>query len=335
MASAKKIFLGLFVAAFSALVLAGPALAASAGTKSLFVCPKSMGFDYWVACEKGVKEAGKEIGYNVIFNGPSETDSAKQINMIEDMLTKRISGLAVAPNDAGAVYQVFEQAIEEGVNTITFDTDAPETSRAWFVGPSSSYLMGRQMGEMIGEQMGGEGELAFMVASLGAENQVEKVEGAKAVLAEKYPKIQVVTTVVSDDDNQKALANAQNLISTYPNLKGILGFAGAEAPQAAEAVTQAIAHGTLKKGQIAITGIGFPSQCRPYIKSGVLKSVLSWDPEVMGRVTVFVLAAMEEGKPIDAGFKVPGVQGVIVEDKNVYSGTLVLDIDNIDKYTFA
>ena len=250
MARSRIVIPGLFLAVFC-----GVSFAAS--TKSLFVCPKSMGFDYWVACEKGVLDAGKDLGYSVVFNGPAETDSAKQINMIEDMLSKRISGLAVAPNDAGAVGQIFDDAIEMGVNTITFDSDAPTTNRSWYVGPSSDYLMGRQIGEMIGEQMGGKGELAFMVASLGAENQVSKVEGARAVLAEKYPDIEIVTTVVSDDDNQKAFANAQNLLSTYPDLDGILGFAGAEAPEAAEAVTQAIANGDVKKGQIAITGIGF------------------------------------------------------------------------------
>ncbi len=306
-----------------------------AGGKSLFICPKSVGFDYWTACEKGVKDAAAALGYTAVFNGPSEVDSAKQINMIEDMLTKKISGLAAAPNDAAAVGPVFDRAIEQGVNTITFDTDAPTTNRSWYVGPDSDYSMGQQIAEMIAEEMGGEGELAFMVASLGAENQVAKVEGAKAVLESKYPKISIVTTVVSDDDNQKAFANAQNLLSTYPNLKGILGFAGAEAPQAAEAVTQAIANGDVKEGQIKITGIGFPSQCRPYVKSGILKQVLSWNPEVMGIVTVHVLAAMEEGRPIDSTFKIDGVEGLKIEDKNVYSGCLVLDINNIDQYNYS
>lgn len=309
--------------------------AAAGVSKTLFICPKSVGFDYWTACEKGVKAAGEALGYNVVFNGPSEVDSAKQINMIEDMLTKNISGLAAAPNDAAAVGPVFDRAIEMGVNTVTFDTDAPTTNRSWYIGPDSDYAMGQQIGEMIGTQMGGEGELAFMVASMGAENQVAKVEGAQAVLKEKYPGIKVVTTAVSDDDNQKAFANAQNLLSTYPNLKGILGFAGAEAPQAAEAVTQAIANGELKEGQIQITGIGFPSQCRPYVKSGVLKQVLSWDPEVMGKVTVHVLAAMAEGKPIDSSFKIEGIDGVKVEDKNVYSGCLLLDSANIDQYNYS
>lgn len=311
------------------------ASASATGEKTLFLCPKSVGFDYWTACEAGAKAAGEQLGYNVVFNGPSEVDSAKQINMVEDMLTKNISGLAVAPNDAAAVGPVFDKAIAAGVATITFDTDAPTTNRAWYVGPDSDYAMGQQIAEMIGEQMGGEGELAFMVASLGAENQVAKVEGANAVLKEKYPNITVVTTVVSDDDNQKAFANAQNLLSTYPNLKGILGFAGAEAPQAAEAVTQAISNGDMKEGQIQITGIGFPAQCRPYVHSGVLKQVLSWDPNVMGQVTVHVLAAMNEGKTIDANFKIEGINGVKVEDKNVYSGCLVLDNANIDQYTYA
>ena len=107
-----------------------------------------------------------------------------------------------------------------------------------------------------------------------------------------------MTTVNSDDDNETAFANAQTLLTTYPDLKGILGFAGAEAPQAAEAITQAISNGEVKEGQIAVTGIGFPNECRPYIKSGVLKQVLSWNPTETGKVACYVLAAWRKENPL-------------------------------------
>ena len=81
---------------------------------------------------------------------------------------------------------------------------------------------------MIAEEMGKEGQLAFMVASFSAENQVSKVEGATDYLKENCPDIEIVTTVNSDDDNETAFANAQTLLTTYPDLKGILD-AGAEA----------------------------------------------------------------------------------------------------------
>ena len=302
--------------------------------KKLFFCPKNIGFDYWTSAEKGVNEAAEELGYEVTFNGPSTTDSAQQINMIQDMLTQGIGGLAIAPNDAEAIVTTIEEAQAQGVNTITFDTDAPNSSRTWFVGPDSDYAMGQELAKMIAEEMGGEGELAFMVASFSAENQVSKVEGATDYLTENYPDIEIVTTVNSNDDNETAFSNAQTLLTTYPDLKGILGFAGAEAPQAAEAVTQAINNGELQEGEIVITGIGFPTQCRPYIKSGILKQVLSWNPQETGKTACYVLAAMAEGTPIDDSFAIEGMD-IRVEDTCVYHGCILLTPENIDDYNYS
>jgi len=306
---------------------------ASADSKFLFLIPKSVGFDYWTSCEKGAKEAAEATGYRMVFNGPATTDSAQQITMIEDMLTQGISGLAIAPNDAEAIVATIDKAQAQGVNTITFDTDAPNSNRSWYVGPDSDYAMGEQLGEMIAKQMGGKGQLAFMVASFSAENQVSKVEGATDYLKANYPDIEIVATVNSDDTNEKAFANAQTLLATYPDLGGILGFAGAEAPQAAAAVTQAIENGDLEKGQIAITGIGFPNQCREFIESGVLPEVLSWNPIETGSVAVYVLEAMEENKDIHQ-LEIPGIK-LKIEGTNIYHGCLVLNADNINEYHYS
>lgn len=83
----------------------------------------------------------------------------------------------------------------------------------------------------------------------------------------------------------------------------------------------------------AVTGIGFPSQCRPYIKSGILKSVLSWNPQETGKVATYVLAAMEEGNDVTA-IEIDGIK-LKIDDTNVYHGCLTLDADNIDEYTYS
>lgn len=321
------------IALVTLLLLSALMTAAVAEEKYLFFCPKCVGYDYWTAAEAGVMEGAAELGYTAVFNGPATTDSSQQITMIEDYLAQGISGLAIAPNDAEAIVYTIEDSIAAGVNTVTFDTDAPNSDRAWYIAANSDYIMGEELAEMIASEMGGEGQLAFMVASFSAENQVAKVEGATAYLAENYPNIEIVATVNSDDTNEKAFENAQTLIATYPDLKGILGFAGAEAPQAAAALTQAIENGDIEAGEICVTGVGFPSQSREYIKSGVLKQILSWNPQTTGKVAVYVLAAMEEGKDVTT-IEVPDTTLNIV-DTNIYHGGLVLTIDNIDDYTYA
>ncbi|MDZ4910834.1 substrate-binding domain-containing protein, partial [Clostridium perfringens] len=86
----------------------------ASGSRTYFMNPKSIGPAYWAAAEKGAKKAEADLKVKVLFNAPTEADSSKQINMIQDMLTRKVSGIGVAPNDAKAVGPVFKKAAGQG-----------------------------------------------------------------------------------------------------------------------------------------------------------------------------------------------------------------------------
>ncbi|MGV2787645.1 substrate-binding domain-containing protein, partial [Clostridium perfringens] len=146
--------------------------------------------------------------------------------------------------------------------------------------------------------------------------------------------IEVVTTVASDDDQQKAYANAQNLLQPYPDLKGIIGFAGGEPPAAAEVVEQAVKAGTLEKNQVAITGIAVPSLVKNYIKNGTIKTDIIWDPGKLAYVTVYIMDQLAQGKEIKDGMEIPTIGTVKVDGQSVFIGTLEGTNDNVDSVDF-
>jgi len=304
------------------------------GTRTYFINPKSIGPAYWAAAEKGAKQAENDLKVKVVYNAPTEADSSKQINMIQDMLTRKVSGIGVSPNDAKAVGPVFKKAARQNVQIVTWDSDAPDTDRQYYVAPGTDQVVGELLAKTIGDEIGGKGQVAFMVAGLGSQNQIAKSDAAKAYFAAHYPDIELVTTVSSDDDQQKAYANAQNLIKTYPDLKGIVGFAGGEPPAAAEVIEQAVKAGTLKQGQVAITGIAVPSVVKNYIKNGTIKTDIIWDPGKLAYTTVYVLDQLAQGKEIKDGMNIPTVGPVKVDDKNIFIGTLEVTKDNVDSFDF-
>ncbi|MFE4714226.1 MULTISPECIES: autoinducer 2 ABC transporter substrate-binding protein [unclassified Paenibacillus] len=306
----------------------------STATRTYFINPKSIGPAYWAAAEKGAKQAETDLKVKVLFNAPTEADSSKQINMIQDMLTRQVNGIGVSPNDAKAVGPVFKKAAGQDVKIVTWDSDAPDTDRQYYIAPATDEEVGDKLAKTIGDEIGGKGQVAFMVAGLGSQNQIAKSEAAKAYLKANYPGVEVVTTVSSDDDQQKAYANAQNLIKTYPDLKGIIGFAGGEPPAAAEVVEQAVKAGTLKAGQIAITGIAVPSVVKNYIKNGTIKTDIIWDPGKLAYTTVYVLDQLAQGKKITDGMDVPTVGKVKVDGQSVFIGMLEVKSDNVDSFGF-
>ena len=91
------------------------------------------------------------------------------------MITRGATGLLVAPNDAQAVASVFSKAREKGINVVTFDSDAPDTERQYYVAAATDEALAERLIDIIAEEIGGKGQIAFMVAGLGAENQIAKI----------------------------------------------------------------------------------------------------------------------------------------------------------------
>jgi len=302
--------------------------------KSYFINPKSVGSAYWSAVEKGVVQAGEDLDVDVVFNGPSTTDSSQQINMIQDMLTRQVDGIGVSPNDPEAVGPVFETAASQGAKVVTFDSDAENTNREYFVTGTTDEIYGTEFAKMMAEEIDGKGKVAFMVADLAASNQKLKFEAAEKYLNENYPDIEIVATVSSDDEQQKAFVNAQNLISAHPDLDGIIGFAGAEPPAAAQAIEQAISEGTIEEGQIKISGFAVPSQVEKYVLNGTIERMVTWDPIKLGYATVYVLDHLANGEEVTDGMEIPTIGEIQVEGNNILIGYEVVDKDNVSDFEF-
>lgn len=317
--------------AAAGLLVAGSVMAAE---RTYFVSPKMFGPAYWTAAEIGVKQAEKDLGVTVIYNASTEADSAKQINLFQDMLNRELNGIAVAPNDAAAMIPVIKRATEAGIPVITFDSDSSESTRQYYIGAEDDGAIGIEMVEYLAQSIGGKGEIAFMVSALGSQNQIDKVTPAEAYLKEKYPEITVVTTLESGDDQQVAFNNAQNLLQTYPDLVGIVGFAGAETPAAAEVVSQAVKAGTLQEGEVKVTGIVVPSLIGPYLKAGTVDAAFIWDPIKLGFTAVYVIDQLGQGKTLGDTIEVPTVGTLKVDGPNIYVGLLKLTKDNVDSFDF-
>ena len=58
--------------------------------------PKSKGNAYFIACRKGAEEAAKELGIELIWDGPTDPDPAKQNEIIDTWITRGVDVIAVA-----------------------------------------------------------------------------------------------------------------------------------------------------------------------------------------------------------------------------------------------
>lgn len=309
-------------------------------TKKLAVAllPKKKGVPYFTSCAKGAEEAAKELGnIELTYDGPTDGAPEKAASMVDRWALRRTDVIAVSPNDPEVVGQAMKKARAGGVHVITWDADAAPDTREFMVNQATAKEIGYALVDAMAKDLKApgalepEGEVAIITATLTAANQNEWIKYIKERLA-KYPKLVLVATKPSNEDQRLAFNVTQDLLKAHPTLRGIFGISSVAFPGAAEAVKQAD-----KSGKVLVTGLGTPNSMKPYVKDGTVKSVVLWNTVDLGYLTIYAAEAVATGK-IKAGATTltAGRLGEVkIEGDQILLGKiLVFTKDNIDQYDF-
>ena len=312
-------------------------LAASkpAGGKTVIaMLPKLINIDYFDACKRGGAKVAEELGVTLIFDGPTEPSGSEQNKFVDTWIRQQVSAICIAPNQPKTIQRFVEKAHAAGIKVLTWDSDAPESGRDLFVNQVDERILGETLMDDLARQMGEEGEWAIAIASLDAANLNTWRRYSEARAKEKYPKLKLVATEVTKEDENFARQKIETLLNAYPNLKGIIAFDSNSVPGASEAVKRAG-----KIGKVAITGNSTPGKMRPYIKDGVLQSFYLWDPRALGPLTVRLAKVLTDGKPISDGMEIPGHGKITLSKQDAKTVIMANPIrftkENIDKFDFG
>lgn len=307
----KKIFFILFTVVLSAGIMAGCVSNDSGGDDSksnndgasndgdltIAVVPKLIGIPYFNASEDGAIEGGKVLGVGVDYTGPTEADASAQVKVIEDLISKNVGVIAVAPNDPASVAPVLKKAKDAGIFVMDWDTAADKDLVDISVKQVDDDEFGRHMAKRLVEAMGTEeGEIAIVTGGLSASNLNLWIEAAQKEFEENYPGIKIVSEKIPTDEKQQiAFQKTLDLIKSYPNLKGIL----AVSTPAPLGVAQAIQEKGLQD-EIAVVGSALPTDSAPFLEDGSLDTAVLWDPGKLGFLTVALGKMLAEGEmPVD------------------------------------
>lgn len=309
----------------------------SGGDKSgkkltIALLPKSKGNQFFLACEKGARKAADEIGAELLFDGPTDNNPAKQNEIVENWITLGVDAIAAASQNKDGLSTPLKKARDKGITVLTYDSDSNPDSRAFFVNQATPKSIGEMLMDTAAQLCGEEGEFAIITGTLTAGNLNAWRGFIEARLAEKYPKMKLLATKPCDDEKDKAQQEAANLLSAYPNLKCIMAITSPAVPGAAEAVKQAG-----KTGAVKVLGLGLPSENRAYVKEGVTQAVILWNLDDLGYLTIKATAAVANGtlKPGATEFDAGRLGKLRVEGDSILLGQLlVFTKENIDKFDF-
>lgn len=297
---------------------------------TIALVPKVVEISYFNVVEDGAMEAAKDLGVNVLYEGPRFADVARQIKVIEHLIAQDVDAIAVSANDPEKLLPILKKAQDQGIKVITWDADTMPEGRSFFVNMVESESLGRHLMDTLAWHTNEEGEFAIMTGALSASNLNEWIKWIQFQQKEYYPNMKLVDIVANDDDPQKAYELAKQLLLEHPQLAGIIGNSSVGPPAAAQAVKEAG-----KKGEVKVVGLSTPNLMRDYLTEGSAQMATLWSPKKLGYLTVVLAKDLLDGNLPHDGQYVYNVGNIRVNGDTVIMGEpLDFTAGNVEQYDF-
>ncbi len=320
--------------AFAAAVFAMASTPASAEKTRIAFIPQLIGIPYFSAMEAGGKAAAEALGVDFLYVGAPTANAAEQVRLMENLMQQKVEAISISVLDSASLNPVIKRAREAGIAVYTSDSDSPTSERQLYVAQALDKELGYVLVDELVEQFGAKGKMAIVSGESTATNLNAWIAFMQERVAQAYPDVEIVDVrYTSGGSSEDALRQAEELMTRFPDIKGIVAVASTTVPGVAQAVQQA---GLV--GEVAVIGYGSPNTVRPFIKSGVMKKSILWDPYQLGYLTVWAGKQLVEGKSFQAENVVPGMSEPVryfEEGRILLLGApLVITAENVDSFDF-
>ncbi len=293
--------------------------------------PKAKADPYFVSCKKGADAAAAELGVDILWDAPTDPDPAKQTEIVEAWITRGVDVIAASCASPEALSSVLRKAQERGIKVISWDADAKPDARGFFVNQATAEGIGTTLADEGARLAGGKGRYAIITASLTDANQNEWIKFIKARMAAAHPGMELAAIHPSDGQRDKAMTEARNIVRAYPDVKAIIAVAAPAVPGAAEALKQE------GRRDVKLTGLSVPSLCKAYVHEDWIQSIVLWNTQDLGYLTVRAAKAVRDGelKPGATSFAAGRLGTLQVEGDQILLGKpFIFTKDNIDGFDF-
>lgn len=261
----------------------------SSGTYAIVA--KSAGNPFNEKQIEGFKMAIEEQGYQVIEKTPDQPTAEQQINIIQELITQGVDGIAIAANDENALQPALKQAMDQGIAVTSFDSAVNQESRQAHVNQADPKAIAVAMMDAVLDLAGGEGQFAILSATSTATNQNTWIAGMEELMAEdeKYAGLELLKIAYGDDLRDKSTSETEALLQSFPDLRVIMSPSTVGIAAAAKVVQDKGVSDNIK-----VTGLGLPSEMAAYIDNDVCPYMYLWNPIDIGYMTGYLLTALAQ-----------------------------------------
>ncbi|SFM24480.1 ribose transport system substrate-binding protein [Gracilibacillus orientalis] len=236
------------------------------------------------------REYASDLGISLIIDAPKIASAEDQAKILQTYIEQQVDGIAIGATDPETITPIINQAVEQGIPIVCFDTDAPNSNRYTYIG-TDNYLAGLHLGETVAKQLEYKGELIVSSGLQSMENLRLRIEGLKAVV-DRYPNLSIKTTAYSNGTAPDTLTKIEELVDHHPDFDGFVGIDSLAGPAA---ITVWKAHGFDKT---AVTFDNLPIILEG-VKNGQITSTISQNQGKWGELIVKRLFELINGETVN------------------------------------
>lgn len=263
------------------------------------VVPKAMNNPYFDLSRDGCMKRAKELGnVECVYRGPVEHEPASQVQIIQDLITQGVDGLAISVPDAAVAVNVIKQARDAGIAVITFDADSPQSARQAYVG-TDNMEMGRELGRQLIKLKPTPGAYITQSGGPAAENLNERLKGLEEMLSKAGWKLAAGSPSYCNDDSALAAQQLLDQTTANPDADAVVPVGGWAlfAPEAYKSFVRANRK-NYDSGKLALV---MPDTLKVEVElldQGYAQVLVGQRPFEMGEKAMDILLALKKGEAV-------------------------------------
>lgn len=277
------------------------------------VIPKGTTHTFWKSIHAGAVKASKELGVEVIWQGPlKEDDREQQIQVVQNFISRGVDAIVLAPLDDRALAAPVLAATKRGIKVIIIDSGLDSDAYSSFVA-TDNYEGGKLCAKRLVDITGGKGKVKVIMLRYqeGSASTMKREQGFLDGVKELAPDFELLSTSqYSGATMEKAFQAAQNLLNRFGDVDAIF------CPN--ESSTQGMLRALQtagKTGKVKFVGFDCNDTLLKALRDGEIQGLAQQNPFSMGYLGVKMAVRVLDGE--------------FVENR-VDTGIGMLTLDNLD-----
>jgi ribose transport system substrate-binding protein len=266
---------------------------------TIAVIPKGTIHKFWKAVHAGAEMAGQELDVDILWKGAlKEDDREAQISVVENIITRGVDGIVLAPLDDTALRGPVNQAMRSNIPVVIFDSGLQGDNYISYVA-TNNFRGGQLAGRHMARLLNGRGKVIVLRYSEGSDSTTKREDGFLDAI-QAFEGIEVVSSnQYAGVTTESAMQTTENLLTRFRKADGNLYIDGIFC------ATEPTALGILRALQNAgfagkVKFIGFDSSKKMIaaLKANQLHAFVIQKPIRIGYLAVKTLVQHLQGKQV-------------------------------------